>query len=848
MDLSLFFAVLFFAIPARRNRRWFPLILFGIFVATVVNLPMAFRFSPGEKQPIPEYWFELLSHPAVAIVGSTVAIFLILWGVVRLVSNRDPNRALAHRLEKRGDPAAAAHLFLEGGNPARALRLFQRAHDWAAAAEAAQKLGRTREAAEMLQKAGGRHLSEAARLFFRVGDSDGAVNCTHDFANFLATENRFDEAVEVWLKIGDVGRAVRTAHLALDRRCLRATRQSYQAALRAAREGRDHRLMARLHELGEKWEAAGNAWQNAGDHKRSAAAFAKAGLLDKAASAELAAGNSASAARLRLVNLRALRDRRRISEGEGPAGLPEAQRLTKVITSATDSLIPLLEKLGMENEIIEVLNLSGRTEDAVARLIDDGHEGAAAELAREAQRWNVAAPILERLERWGEASDIYELDGNLAKAAICAERGGEDQRALSLWRALGQTVQAAHCMARIGSLQEALQDLHRQGLLEEACTLLRSFPGPVPDIPDVILDMAAFKRDNGHLEEAVASLQRAVIGVALQPGRLDPAVALAKQLFELGDFKAAEIQLERVLAFDYAHDPALALKAQFQGEPANVDTVATSPAEKEEGSASLIGASKAIQRYEIRHELGRGGMGVVYLARDTRLDRDVAIKVLRTTSDQEASRLKEEAMAVANLNHPGIVTIFDFEAGFDGYFIAMEFVSGETLDSIVKTDHPRIQVQLRSIFLRIATSLAYAHDHHVIHRDLKPANILLTSTGDVKILDFGIAARLDKEGGVKVSVCGTPFYMAPEQIRGEPPTPASDIYSLGATAFHLGTGKPPFPSGNVIEAHLETPPPDPRELNPHIDQNIAQIILRCLAKNPVDRFHNCHELVNTLNS
>jgi serine/threonine-protein kinase len=138
--------------------------------------------------------------------------------------------------------------------------------------------------------------------------------------------------------------------------------------------------------------------------------------------------------------------------------------------------------------------------------------------------------------------------------------------------------------------------------------------------------------------------------------------------------------------------------------------------------------------------------------------------------------------------------------------------------------------------------MAYAHSHHVIHRDLKPGNILLTPDYEVKILDFGIAARLDQSAGTGPSICGTPFYMAPEQIRGESPTPATDIYAFGATAFHLATGRPPFHTGNIIDAHLNVAPPNPLDLTPDLDPELGKIILRCLEKKPENRFADSVEL------
>ncbi len=239
-------------------------------------------------------------------------------------------------------------------------------------------------------------------------------------------------------------------------------------------------------------------------------------------------------------------------------------------------------------------------------------------------------------------------------------------------------------------------------------------------------------------------------------------------------------------------------------------------------------------------------MGVVYKARDTRLDRDVAIKVLRETAPEVAARLEEEAKTAATLNHPGIVTIFDFEAGFGGYFIAMEFVPGEALDQVVRSARQRVSSNIHLILTRLADAVGYAHQHRIIHRDLKPANILLTPDYEVKVLDFGIAARLDLTSGRDLRIYGTPYYMAPEQIRGKRPTPATDVYSFGATAFHLATGRPPFNEGSIVDAHFRNPPPDPLDLEPQLDPRLAELILRCLEKDPSARFNNGSELHKAL--
>ncbi len=830
----------------RADRRWLPFLVIGFALAALVNVGWI-SDALMKSGATSSSWIDTLIGPRAAIVGNSIAIALILWGFSGLLARKNPDRALARKLHRRGDHRGAAQLFLKAGNTAKALKLFKQAEDWEGAADAATKLGQYRVAADCLRSAGGRHLVEAARFYHRAGDTEAARICSREMGTWLEAQGRFDEAIDAWLRNSDYKRAAHTARHALDKGRLHAGHGAFRSAMRAAREAGDHTLAARLYELEDAWEPAAREWQLIGDSTRAAAAFSRAGLLAEAATAEMAAGNTKSSVRLRLNHLRDMYGRLEKQGLPGEMDSKSGATLRDDAASETESLLPLLESLDMLPEMIELLRTTGQIEEAVRRLETSGQPGSAAELAREAYRWDLAAPILETMNRWGEAGDVYELAGDLAKAATCAQRAGEDERALGLYRSIGRTTDAAHCLARLGALQEALRSLHEEDMLDEAFNVLRSFPGPVPDIPDVVLDLAAHKKAGGQPEEAVACLQRAVLGVALQPGRLDPAVALTRELFELGDINSARAQINRVLSHDYSYKPAQALKAILDSHLSGVDLSATQPAHMSQETATSPLAEGPL-RYEIRHELGRGGMGVVYLARDTRLGRDVAIKVLRTTSKEEAARLEQEAQVSATLNHPSIVTIYDFEAGFDGYFIAMELVRGEPLDKLNKTAPERIRSQLRPLLVKLASALSYAHNHHVIHRDLKPANILLTDDGNIKILDFGIAARLDSEKGVSTAVCGTPFYMAPEQIRGEAPTPASDIYSLGATAYHLATGRPPFASGNVIEAHLEQTPADPRDFAPHLPLDIASSILRCLEKNPRDRFPSCADLAQSIKS
>lgn len=825
------------------QRRYLAPLGIGLAMAAVFNLgPLAsvpLSSDPGAAQILD--WLRL---PWVTIGANVISGALILWGMFGTLFGGSPADRLVRVLRRRGDFEGAGDLYVQHDNLPAALANFKKGKSWFKAAEVALRLKRYAQAGEYYRLAGGRSLAEAARCYRQASDPGAAQKCEREHAEWLVRSDRLAEAVSAWIRAGDPKQALRIANLALEQGLLLPSDSAFRPILRVAKQLGDHGMEARLSEALGEWQAVGFAYRAAGEHGLAANAFLKAENLVEAARSASDAGHPHRSAKIRVRYLERLYDQ--LQKAGQPTGVsdPEIDRLTKMLQTETDDLVPVLSDLKMEDELIQVLTSSGRVEKAVNMLVSSGRPAAAVDLARSAQRWTLAAPLLEDLSRWAEASDLWEFAGDLEAAARCAERAGEDVRALEIYRGLGRADKTALFMARLGYLQDALIELHRAGMIEEACQVLRRHPGPVPDIPDVVLDISEWARNNGSLEDAIFCLQRAVVGVALQPGRLEPAVALARLFNEAGNVDMSAAIIDRILEFDYSFEPARELRQQF----VTTQRVSGSSVQTASDSPEPFSPTAGPHRYEILTELGRGGMGVVYKARDTRLERDVAIKVLRETAPEVAARLEDEAKTAATLNHPGIVTIFDFEAGFGGYFIAMEFVPGEALDQVVRSDRQHVSANILVILTRLADAVAYAHQHRIIHRDLKPANILLTPDLEVKVLDFGIAARLDLTSGRDLRIYGTPYYMAPEQIRGKRPTPATDVYSFGATAFHLASGRPPFNEGSIVDAHLRTPPPDLLDIEPQLDPRLAELIHTCLEKDPDLRFKTGSELHHALKS
>ncbi|MHC4680766.1 MAG: serine/threonine-protein kinase, partial [Planctomycetota bacterium] len=270
---------------------------------------------------------------------------------------------------------------------------------------------------------------------------------------------------------------------------------------------------------------------------------------------------------------------------------------------------------------------------------------------------------------------------------------------------------------------------------------------------------------------------------------------------------------------------------------------------------STPGPGSQIGPFRIERELGRGAVGVVYLAHDTKLDREVAIKSLPAevmANPKARSRFSREARLLASVNHPNIATIHEVleEAEGVGYLI-LEYVPGQTLAERIAKSGLKLQETL-SIALQIAEGLAAAHEHDVIHRDLKPGNIKITQEGKVKVLDFGLAKAVGGEAADQQStvtepgrVVGTPAYMSPEQARGEELDARSDLFSFGVVLYEMATGTLPFvgkTSAVIFDGILHKVPAPPVHLNPELPVELERIINKALEKDRETRYQSAADL------
>jgi uncharacterized RDD family membrane protein YckC len=267
-----------------------------------------------------------------------------------------------------------------------------------------------------------------------------------------------------------------------------------------------------------------------------------------------------------------------------------------------------------------------------------------------------------------------------------------------------------------------------------------------------------------------------------------------------------------------------------------------------------VHTGEQLDHFTIEREIGRGGMGVVYLAHDRALDRRVALKVVlpKRGDDLALERFFREARAQAKLASPHVVPIhFIGRAGPAAYF-AMELVPGEALEAVLDRGEKLDAERCRRLMIEVARGLAAAHAAGFIHRDIKPSNLLLDASGHVKIADFGLAKPLSKAGGSLTGqgvVLGTPMYMAPEQTRGEPVDHRADMYALGCSFFHLLAGTPPYDGDNAIELlskHFTAPVPSVRSRVRDVPPALARVLERLMQKEPAARFESYEALIDAL--
>jgi len=480
---------------------------------------------------------------------------------------------------------------------------------------------------------------------------------------------------------------------------------------------------------------------------------------------------------------------------------------------------------------------------------EQGQMEHAAQQLENAGRIRQAADLRRSISDFGRAAQLYEDSGELREAAEMYCAAGCWEQGARIYAALEQWVEAAHAFEQIGDTNGLVGALEAQGKFLRAAALatemddrgrsIRLLQQVGPNDPDhgraSELLALAFEQE-GHLDLAARQLEHSLelLGESESASQLE--LHLAELLDESDQWQHALGVLETLRDRDPTF-PGVASRIEglrkklSQSERSRRDT----PFDATPGATAFIDQA----RYEILEEIGRGGMGLVYRARDRRLGREVALKRMpENLHDHPAaiSLFLREAQAAARMNHPNIVTLYDADQEQGQLFITMELLEGLPLNSLLKRHGPFEPMDTVRLGLRICAGLSYAHDQGIVHRDIKTSNIFITREKTLKIMDFGLAKMIEavRDKGTSV-IAGTPFYMAPEQSAGTAVDARTDLYGLGVTLYELSTGRLPFCEGNVSEQHRSAPRPDPSAIVAGYPLALARLIQRLMATSPEDR-------------
>lgn len=485
------------------------------------------------------------------------------------------------------------------------------------------------------------------------------------------------------------------------------------------------------------------------------------------------------------------------------------------------------------------------------------------------------------------AADYYESAGDICDAAGIRAGMGDFVRAARLYQQVDEPLEAAEMWRRAGDLVQAgqafeaachfdraiecyseaqavgmwISALEKRGQIFEAATLalehdqkpravrlLQCITADDADFPEASwLLVGAFERE-GHFDLAAHKLEQHIASHKARGAPADRYAKLADLHENAGHIERALEVLEELRRREPTFPNIAARIEQLRKQRSAADRVGriSSPGSAADAPTAFVAES----RYEIIEEIGRGGMGVVFEARDRRLDRVVALKRLsedlRRHQPRAVQLFLREAQAAARLNHSNIVTVHDTDQEDGHFFITMELLDGQPFHRILK-ERGRLSVaQTIAVGLQVAAALEYAHSQGVVHRDVKTANLFLTTENVVKVMDFGLAKMFEEVRGGTTVISGTPYYMSPEQIVGGAVDQRTDLYSLGVTLFELLSGHVPFAQGDIAYHHRHTAPPDPQSIRPDLPSAFAELLIDLLEKDVEARCPDASEVIRRL--
>ncbi|MCX5858393.1 MAG: protein kinase [Proteobacteria bacterium] len=796
-------------------------------------------------------------------LGIALCLFIILLLMLALRTRRKPvptavlTRKVIRRAARRARELAEVGDYLAAGDQYNAVGLFEEARKMYQKAQASTKLAyiylkenKIPEAAENFEK--GWDFENAAELYRQAGDYEAAAKNYLKIGNERAAADMFEKAKD-WIRAANAYREAGFFRKAAElyqksgdkiklAQCLEDDFQHTAAREKVALSSQENTSADETESGGGKvlsrnlrnlalW--GGKAWMEAGKPEPAANLFEQGGHLAEAAITCRDSGN---------------------------------------LSRATD----LFFQAGMEIEAADILEQMGdekRSALLKARAYQArGDLAAAGNFYKRAGDLASAAHICKKLGNQEEAAGLYEKGGFFLEAAAVYKEIGQQEKAAENFERAEKLREAAEIYHEVGNLKkeselfEGLSEFYeagvayrKRGMGEKAIQLLQKVERSSPHYQAACQALGDLFREKGLLKLALQKYQEAIGDEEIKTENLDAYYNFGVIFEQIGEAKTALAIYEKILSFEYHYRDVSARAGNLREVVARMTPSA--PESPFGGQSTLAGqedrlstatqtaTGKQSKRYEVIEELGRGGMGVVYKARDTLLDRVIALKVLPhglRDSETAIKNFLREAKAAAALNHPNIVTIYD--AGQEGgvFYIVMEYIQGQTVKEILLQSRLIPLPALVLISGQVCRGLAYAHENKIVHLDIKTSNVMWTEKKIAKIMDFGLAKALRDARNLQTVVGGTPFYMSPEQTLGEEVDQRSDIYSLGVMLFEMATGLLPFREGDVGYHHVHTPVPNPSQFNPRIPTILENVVLKCLEKEPDNRFQSTLEIFEEL--
>lgn len=758
-------------------------------------------------------------------IAAGLVVFLVLYKLIGVIFSRDKKvylpggvidsrsaLKLAKKAERDGNFALAGDMYHSAGNIQKAAELYERGRMYSKAADLYIYSGNLNKAIQILEKSGNyeklamlyakqQNYQKAGEIFEKHGNYTMAADMYEKTGNILKSAESYEKG-GFYLRAGELYKECKKYEKAgeMFKKCYyeeiasKSREESYvstdSAHKLAYNSGECYYRAGKFNEAIEIlttarfYQKAGEIAMEAKNYEKAAELFIQANIPLKAAEAYERLGDTKRAAQLR---------------GEAYISLGEKMQAAEAFEKAGDYI-----------NAAELYRSNNNYEKAGQMYFLGGDYLQSAEMFLKAKQPRSAAKSYEQARDYLRAAEIYQRIGDFLKQAELLEK--------------------------IGNYYEAGVVYYQNNLVEQAIAALQKVDKNSKNYRKACVLLGDIFKDKKLLTQAIYKYRDAIAGEGVNRTTLHPYYNLARVLEEHGNLEAALEIYNRILSEDYT----------FSDVAKRIEDLRT----KVKASVSVKKGVKKEKRFEIIEEIGRGGMGVVYKAKDLLLNRTVAYKILPSNlkDDEEAMKgFLKEARAAAALNHKNIVTIFDIEEENGEYVIVMEYVDGITLKRKIQEVK---QFQLKDaikIITELCDGIGFAHKNNIIHKDIKPNNIMLTKDNTVKILDFGLAKVLHEGMSFQTRSLGTPFYVSPEQILGDPKIVPidhrTDIYSLGVTIFEMLTGTLPFTKGDISYHHIHTPPPPPSSVSKRpIPPEVDRIVLKCLEKDPEKRYSSTTEI------